>query len=208
MNVRIQYPLNFTAGIYYRDQMQMNNYVAKVYMLTNTPDGAANNVAFDRMKHFVYNELDSSIFISSEYEEQCKRYIDAGLKITTFPGDPVDQLVGIMLFSKLGAIMENRIIVGEVEVSSQIGEGIIYIHSDNENIENVEEPAWWSTPDLIHCEGDLLDSDEIVTIHHGSVWRDLDLQWPDIEDVTDEPNEEEFGNTVVFADFKRLDETE
>jgi hypothetical protein len=206
MNVRIQYPLSFTAGIYYRDQMQMNNYVAKVYMMTNTPDGVANNVAFDRMKHFVYNELDSSIFISSEQEEQCKKYIDAGIKITTFPGDPVDQLVGIMLYTKLGAIMENRIIVGEVEVSSQLGEGIIYIHGDNENIENIDEPAWWGTPDLIHCEGDLLDTDKIVTMYHGSVWRDLDLQWPDIEDVTEEP-EEESGNTVVFADFKKLDET-
>jgi hypothetical protein len=208
MNVRIQYPLSFTAGIYFNGQMQMNNYSAKVYMLTNTPDGEANNIAFDRMKHFVYNELDSSIFISSENEEQCKKYIEAGIKITTFPGDPVDQLVGIMLFTKLGAIMENRIIVGEVEVSSQLGEGIIYIHGDSENIENVEEPAWWSAPDLIHCEGDLLDNDKVVTMHRSSVWRDLELQWPDIEDITEELDEEEFGNTVVFADFKRLDETE
>jgi hypothetical protein len=208
MNVRIQYPLNFTAGIYFNNQMQMNNYVAKVYMLTNTPDSTANNVAFDRMKHFVYNELDSSIFISSEYEEQCKRYIDAGIKITTFPGDPVDQLVGIMLSMKLGAIMENRIIIGEVEISSQIGEGIIYIHSNEEDIENIEEPAWWNTPDLTHCETDLMDNDKIVTMYHGSVWRDLELHWPDTEDITDKPNKEEFGNTVVFADFKKLDETE
>jgi len=208
MNVRIQYPLNFTAGIYFNDQMQMNNYVAKIYMLTNTPDSEANNIAFDRMKYFVYNELDSSIFINSAHEEQCKRYIDAGIKITTFPGDPVDQLVGIMLSIKLGAIMENRIIIGEVEISSQIGEGIIYIHSDNENIENIEEPAWWSTPDLTHCETDLMDNDKIVTMYHGSVWRDLELHWPDTEDITDKPNKEEFGNTVVFADFKKLDETE
>jgi hypothetical protein len=207
MNVRIQYPLNFTAGIYFNNQMQMNNYVAKIYMLTNTPDSEANNIAFDRMKYFVYNELDSSIFINSEYEEQCKRYIDAGIKITTFPGDPVDQLVGIMLSIKLGAIMEDRIIIGEVEISSQIGEGIIYIHSDNENIENIKEPAWWSTPDLTHCEADLIDNDKIVTMYHGSVWRDLDLQWPDTEDTTDKPNKEELGNTVVFADFKKLDET-
>jgi hypothetical protein len=40
------------------------------------------------------------------------------------------------------------------------------------------------------------------------MWRELDLQWPDIEDVTEEPNKEESGNTVVFADFKKLDETE
>ena len=208
MNVRIQYPLSFTAGIYFNGQMQMNNYMAKLYMMTNTPDGVANNVAFDRIKHFIYTELDSSIFISSEYEEQCKKYIDAGIKITTFTGDPVDQLVGIMLFCKLGAIMEDRIIIGEVELGSTTSDGVIYIHGDNENIEDLDPPDWWDSVDLIHCDRELVDTDEIVTMHRGSVWRDLELQWPDIEDVTEELDEEESGNTVVFADFKRLDETE
>ena len=208
MNVRIQYPLSFTAGIYFNGQMQMNNYMAKLYMMTNTPDGVANNVAFDRIKHFIYTELDSSIFISSEYEEQCKKYIDAGIKITTFPGDPVDQLVGIMLFCKLGAIMEDRIIIGEVELGSTTSDGVIYIHGDNENIEDLDPPDWWDSVDLIHCDRELVDTDEIVTMHRGSVWRDLELQWPDIEDVTEELDEKESGNTVVFADFKRLDETE
>ena len=208
MNVRIQYPLSFTAGIYFNGQMQMNNYMAKLYMMTNTPDGVANNVSFDRIKHFIYTELDSSIFISSEYEEQCKKYIDAGIKITTFPGDPVDQLVGIMLFCKLGAIMEDRIIIGEVELGSTTSDGVIYIHGDNENIEDLDPPDWWDSVDLIHCDRELVDTDEIVTMHRGSVWRDLELQWPDIEDVTEELDEEESGNTVVFADFKRLDETE
>jgi len=208
MNVRIQYPLSFTAGIYFNGQMQMNNYMAKLYMMTNTPDGVANNVAFERIKHFIYTELDSSIFISSEYEEQCKKYIDAGIKITTFPGDPVDQLVGIMLFCKLGAIMEDRIIIGEVELGSTTSDGVIYIHGDNENIEDLDPPDWWDSVDLIHCDRELVDTDEIVTMHRGSVWRDLELQWPDIEDVTEELDEEESGNTVVSADFKRLDETE
>lgn len=208
MNVRIQYPLSFTAGIYFHNQMQMNNYVAKIYMITNTPDSESNNIAFDRMKHFIYSEIDSSIFISSEYEEQCKKYIDAGLKITTFPGDPVDQLVGVMLSEKLGAIMENRILIEEVELSSQIGEGIIYIHSDNENIDNIDTPVWWTTPDLTHCETDLINSDKTVTMYNGNVWRELLLQWPDSEDIVDNTNKEEFGNTVVFADFKKLNETE
>jgi hypothetical protein len=53
-----------------------------------------------------------------------------------------------------------------------------------------------------------MDNDKIVTMYHGSVWRDLELHWPDTEDITDKPNKEEFGNTVVFADFKKLDETE
>jgi hypothetical protein len=147
MNVRLQFPVNFTAGIFYNGKMQMNNYTAKLYMMTNTPDGDANNIAFERVKHFIYNELDSSIFISVDYEEQCKKYLDAGIKITTFPGDPVDQLVGIMLYYKLSAIIEERMIIGEVELSSILGDGLIYIHGENENIDNLDVPEWWETVD-------------------------------------------------------------
>jgi hypothetical protein len=205
MNVRLQFPVNFTAGIFYNGKMQMNNYTAKLYMMTNTPDGDANNIAFERVKHFIYNELDSSIFISIDYEEQCKKYLDAGIKITTFPGDPVDQLVGIMLYYKLSAIIEERMIIGEVELSSILGDGLIYIHGENENIDDLDVPEWWETVDLAHCDADLIDTDKIVTMHHSSIWRDLDLQWPNIEDIT---VDEEAENTVVFADFKKTNETE
>jgi hypothetical protein len=206
MNVRLQYTANFNAGIYYNGQMQMNNYVAKIYMLTNTPDGIASNVALDRIKHFIYTQIDSSIFIDSENQEQCQRYVAANLNVTTFPGGPVDQLVGIMLYYKLKAITEDRMLIGEVEISSGLGEGLIYIHGDNESVNDVTIPDWWESVDLVHCDRELIDSDKVVNIHHTSVWRELDLAWPDIEDDTLEDHET--GNTVVFADFKRLDDKE
>jgi hypothetical protein len=42
----------------------------------------------------------------------------------------------------------------------------------------------------------LLPADKIVTMHVGTVWRELDLNWPDSQAT------EETGNIVVFADFK------
>jgi len=207
MNVRLQYAINFTAGIFYDGHLQMNNYISKIYMLTNTPDSAANNIAFERIKYFVYNQLDSSIFINSENEEQCQKYVDAGLSITTFPGDPVDQLVGIMLYYKLKAITEEQMIIGEVEISSGLGDGLIYIHGESETTDELIPPQWWNSADLVHCDSTLIETDKIVSMHQSSVWRELDLAWPDIEN--DEPdNEPETGNTVVFADFKKLNDTE
>ena len=111
-----------------------------------------------------------------------------------------------MLYYKLKAITEDRMLIGEVEISSTLGEGLIYIHGDNENVNDVTIPDWWESVDLVHCDRELIDSDKVVNMHHTSVWRDLDLAWPDIEDDT--PEGHETGNTVVFADFKRLDDTE
>jgi hypothetical protein len=199
MNVRIKYPIEFTAGVYYQGELQMNNYVLKLSMLTNSLDGTTNNTALDRIKYFIYQEIDSSVFVNSENVDQCQLFIDAGVRLTTIPEEPIDQLVGIMLFHKLTAITEGRLIIDELELSSRLGEGIGYIHSDNENIDGLNMPDWWRSADLVHCDSDLIDTDDIVTVGNRAVWRDLDLDWPG-EDT-------ESGNTVVFADFKFLDET-
>lgn len=192
MNVRIKFPINFTAGIFYRDELQMNNYMVTLSMLTNSLDGKINNIALDRIKYFIYTEIESSIFINSADTERCAKFIDAGLKITTIPDTPVDQLIGIMLYHKLSAITEDRLLVEEIEISSSLGEGLIYVHGEHENVDELAIPDWWKSVDLVHCDPELIDNDEIVTLANLTVWRDLDLAWPD------EEKESETGNTVVF----------
>jgi hypothetical protein len=193
MNVRIKFPINFTAGIFYHDELQMNNYSVNLSMLTNSLDGKINNIALDRIKYFIYTEIDSSIFINSDDTERCAKFIDAGLKITTIPDAPVDQLIGIMLHYKLSAITEERLLIDEIEISSSLGEGLIYVHGEHENVDELAIPDWWNSVDMVHCDADLIDSDEIVTLANLNVWRDLNLEWPD------EEKESETGNTVVFT---------
>ncbi len=199
MNVRLQYTMNFTAGVHYHERMVMNNYMLKVFMITNTTVAENTTIAFERLKYFIA-ELDSTVFVNSEEQLACQQYIDAGIKITTLPVDPVDQIIGVMLFHKLNAIMEDRIIMVETELSSVLGDSMVYIHSENETAENLVIPDWWMTPDLVHCDTDLIDNDKVLAIHQAGAWRELDLGWID----TVQPDQT--GN-IVFADFKR-DETE
>ncbi len=199
MNVRLQYTMNFTAGVHYHERMVMNNYMLKVFMITNTTVAENTTIAFERLKYFIA-ELDSTVFVNSEEQLACQRYIDAGIKITTLPVDPVDQIIGVMLFHKLNAIMEDRIIMVETELSSVLGDSMVYIHSENETAENLVMPEWWMTPDLVHCDTDLIDNDKVLAIHQAGAWRELDLGW------IDTVQSDQTGN-IVFADFKR-DETE
>ena len=199
MNVRLQYTMNFTAGVHYHERMVMNNYMLKVFMITNTTVAENTTIAFERLKYFIA-ELDSTVFVNSEEQLACQQYIDAGIKITTLPVDPVDQIIGVMLFHKLNAIMEDRIIMVETELSSVLGDSMVYIHSENETAENLVIPDWWMTPDLVHCDTDLIDNDKVLAIHQAGAWRELDLGW------IDAVQSDQTGN-IVFADFKR-DETE
>jgi len=202
MNVRLRYDLPFTAGIYHNDSFYMNNYNLRVLMATVSADPNDQTTAFERLKYFVYACMESTVFIDAIETEQCKRYVQAGLNITTMPGAPVDQLIGIMLYHKLNAVMENRMIVFETELSSAVGEYMVYLHSEEENTVGYVQPEWWDTADLTHSEIASVNLDNVVAIPQASAWRELDLAW------TDDVVSEESGNVVVFADFKKSDETE
>jgi hypothetical protein len=195
MNVRLRYTMPFSAGVYYGGEMRMNHYTATVYMTTNTRDPSSHNVAFERIKYFVYEQLDSSIFINLEHQDQCEQFVAAGLSVTTMPGEPVDQLIGLMLYHKLNAIMEDRIVVDETEISSVLGESMVYLHSGNEHTDVEHFPDWWTTECPAHSDY-VLSADKVVSMYATGAWREMELAWPDTEPVT------ETGNIVVFADFK------
>ena len=202
MNVRLKYDMTFTAGIYHGGKLTMNNYSLRLWMTTNTSESAEHNIAYERINYFVYNQLDSTIFINADLIEQCQLLTTTGFNITTMPGDPVDQLVGIMLYSKLNAILEDRMIVMETELSSTIGQGMTYLHSEFETTSGYSAPNWWVTPDTVHSTFAPVDSQKIVSIPQHTIWGDLDLDWPNLATSADT------GNVVVFADFKQTNETE
>jgi hypothetical protein len=193
--------MSFSAGVYYSGELRMNHYTLTLHMTTNSTDPVGHNVAFERIKYFVYHQLDSTIFINSAEQEKCQQFANTGLSITTMPGDPVDQLVGLMLYFKLNAIMEDRIIVDETEISSILGESMIYLHSENEHTEIASSPDWWNSPDPVHSDYLSIEADKIVAMHSSTAWREIDLIWPETESAT------ETGNVLVFADFKPTHES-
>ena len=199
MNVRIAQLLSFNAATWYDNELQMTEYTVKLWMITNTYSDREQNIAIRRAKHFVFDQLENTIFIDCAEEDKARSFMDVGLNVTTIPGPPADQLIGIMVFHKLNAIMENRIRVVEIEIST--GNGVVYLHNENETSEDLVQSDWWTAIDLTHCDLEPADSDKVLSIAHNTVWRDLELDWPTEEVDT------KSGNVVVFADFKQTDDT-
>ena len=202
MNVRLRYSTVFTAGIFYTDQLRMNNYQIKLHITTNSEEGNDHNIALDRIKYFIHNQLNSTVFINSAEAEQCRSFATAGINVTTLPEDPLDQVIGIMLYCKLNAILESRMIVTEIEICSELGENIVYLHNDQDAQGPFADAGWWSESNAVHCNLTLFDNEKTVSLHHiGSSWRDLGLHWDEsiIININDD-------NKVVFADFAK-DET-
>lgn len=198
MNVRLRYNITFPASVWFDDELLTTNYTLALNFLTQTLDPQDQNIALDRVKYFLLNELHSTIFIDQADVDRAEAFTEIGLNVTTLPEEPVDQVVGIMLYYKLNAIMEGRMKITEITFSSDAGDNIEYFHNENEHTELFPATGWWHEPTLCHSSVVLDDeeADNVVAIDTDSEWREQDLAWAHAEVTTD------LGQ-VVFANFSQ-----
>ena len=197
MNVRLQYDLDFLAGIYYDERLQLNSYSISMSLLTKTTDAVNTNIAMDRLKMFMHGELANTVFINQALRERAEMLQIMGINVTTLPEEPVDQIVGMMLYYKLNAITEGRMAVTRLDLMSALGDSVWYQHdADEDSPGPFRAEGWWHEPTIQHdtvAQGDA--GDNVVKVVPNA-WIEYGLTWP--ED-TPEPT----ANTVVFANFTR-----
>ena len=197
MNVRLQYDLDFLAGIYYNDRLQMNSYSVSMSLLTKTTDAVNTNIAMDRLKIFMHGELANTVFINQALRERAEMLQIMGVNVTTLPEEPVDQIIGMMLYYKLNAIMEGRMSVTRLDLSSVLGDSVWYQHDEEEDSPGpFRAEGWWHTPTVQHDTVTVGDAGDNVVKVVPNAWIEYGLTWP--EDTT-EPT----ANTVVFANFSK-----
>jgi hypothetical protein len=198
MNVRLEYSSEFISGVHWDNSMLMNNYTIRLYMMTNCSDSGNQNIAFERLKYYIHNQLNHSVFINQNNNVAIENYNQAGIRTLELPAEPVDQLLGIVLYCKLNAIMEGRLVINEIEISSDLGERMIYLHAADENLGPFEETGWWHSVDLPSKNVLESNSDKVVAMNNIDAWRELELDWSELSNS-------EQDNTVVFADFGKDD---
>ena len=197
MNVRLQYDLDFLAGIYYDECLQLNSYSVSMSLLTKTADAANTNTAMNRLKAFMHGELANTVFINQTARERAEMLNIMGVNVTTLPEEPVDQIIGMMLYYKLNAIMEGRMTVTRLDLMSVLGDSVWYQHDEDEDSPGpFREEGWWHEPTVLHntLEADDLADNVLKVVPN--VWVEYGLTWT--EDTV-EPT----ANTVVFANFSK-----
>ena len=194
MNVRLQYDLEFLAGIYYEDRLQMNRYTVSLNLLTKTKDSVSTNIALDRAKAFVHGALESTVFINQSNTERAEFMQMMGISVTTLPEEPVDQIIGMMLYYKLNAVMEDRMAVTSLDISSTLGDSVWYQHDEEDMAGPFAEDGWWHRASMQHetVEREPEPGNVVKVISTG--WHELMLEWPENATTGND-------NTVVFAKF-------
>ena len=138
-----------------------------------------------------------AVFVNHTDGDQIKKLKAAGIKVVVMPEEPVDQIIGMMLYSKISAVMEGHMLVRGVMISSTAGDSVVYEHDNTESAAPFDQPGWWNSTDP-HCEMQTKRNPEkVFVITASNQWRDLGLEWVD----NNKPSED--GNVLVFTEFKK-----
>lgn len=195
MNVRLQYDLDFAAGIYYDNSLQINQYSVSLNLVTKTTDAEETNIAMNRIKCFVWSELEHTVFINQAHQEKAELMSLLGINVTTLPEEPVDQIIGMMLYCKLNAIMEGRMVVTSLDIQSTLGDQVWYLHDEEDALGPFANDGWWTLPSVQHETIEVDPVAENVVKVTTTGWQEYGLEWPEEVKHT--------ANTVVYANFPR-----
>jgi hypothetical protein len=167
-------------------------YTATAHMVTSTEDTVQQNVAYDRMRFWVQFIMTDSVLIAQD-DKRMDAWAKTGCKLMVFPEDPIDQLVGIMLCCKLNAIVEGRISVEEVEISSTLDDDIVYHHAVDEHAGPFAVNGWWLDAKPVSTNDTKVRPrhGKIINIKKSDSWKEYGLDW----------NQEDVEAQILVADF-------
>jgi hypothetical protein len=197
MTARISKAFNFQAGAYFKNTFCMNVYDVDMEFQIETESMREQNVAVERIKYFINEVLENSIFINQANTEIIDKYIDAELKVCSLPEDPYDQIIAIMLLIKCNTITEGKLILTDISISSRLSDGVYCNHSIEENIGPFRDNGWWSeNNDKINLVKTKQKSKKVVKLTKTAMnWGEFYLGWDENNYVETSTSE------VVFLNF-------
>lgn len=195
MNVNLQYSIDFMGAIWYEGELKLNSYSVSLNLLTVSEHAMVTNVAMERIKAFVMAELSNVVFINQAHEAQSQLLEAIGANVCTLPEEPIDQIIGIMLYCKLNAVTEGQLLVTKLDISSALGDEVWYQHDEDDHMGPFAHPGWWHSKT---CQKNNLVAEEVnenVLKVEPTGWTEYGLDWPEIKQST--------GDKIVRPDFRK-----
>jgi hypothetical protein len=180
MNVRLDWHSDFLGICAYDDRIYPNHFKVDLHLVTKSENSRHQNIAFERMKVIVNELFAHSIFVGHGNPCLSKLMEIYPEKLVVLPEEAYDQIIGLALFCKLNAVMENVMACVKVRISSKFGEDVWYEYEQGDEMgpfakgvkikgKRRNRMPWWNRNDLMTFDatGDL----------KVSTWQDLDLDW-------------------------------
>ena len=129
MRHRIKQHFAFQAAVYVEETFLMNIYEITLKMHVVTGDSKEQNIAMSRINYMIEDCFQNCVFVHQTETAVIEKYIAANLKVSTTPDEPYDQLLAILLLTKLNIITEGRLLITDITLSSGLSDGIEFLYS-------------------------------------------------------------------------------
>lgn len=130
----------FTNSLLLSNKIWPNDYDCSIHFVPQTDDQQLQNSTYEKYKWVFARAFQNSIFISQDAQIH-KSVAPFNNDVIDFVSEPVDQIVGVTIMSKLNSIGGEYLKVTKCEIESWQGENLRY------NI-NAESPEWQVLHDL------------------------------------------------------------
>lgn len=198
MTARISRGFSFQTGVFFTDMFRMNTYDVDLSFNVETESIRDQNTAIERVKYFLYECLSDSVLLNRKEKTAIEKYINADMKVCTLPEEPYDQIIGIMLMVKLNSIMEGKLVLTDILITSRLSDEVFCAHSIDETIGPFTDLDWWNdnTPKITSVTKVNNSKKVVKLVKSGANWDDVSLNWED-----DIPMQSNTASEIVFVHF-------
>lgn len=198
MTARIQRSFDLQMGVHFTGVFYMNLYDIDLHFNVETENIKEQTIALERIKFYLAECLENSIFVHEKEEDAIERYMSANLKVSVLPEEPYDQIIGIMLMTKLNAIAEGRLVITDISISSRMSDGVSCMQDIEDNIGPFVTKDWWNENNTkINNYKYSPKNKKILKLTKLVEWSDVFLNW----DSTEEPIIQDIANEIVYVNF-------
>jgi hypothetical protein len=186
MNIKLDWHSDFLGICAYEDKIYPNHFHVDLHLITKSEDAHYQNIAFERMKVIVNELFAHGIFVGHDNPNLEKLSQIYPEKMVLLPEEAYDQVIGLALFCKLNAVMEDVMSCIKIRISSKFGEDVWYEFEDGDEMgpfskdvklkgRRKNKTPWWRRNDLM-----TFDATGNLSV---TTWEDLDLGWePEVHD--------------------------
>jgi phage gp46-like protein len=138
------------------------------------------NVAMERIKYFLNECLENSIFVQDTELKIIEKYNTCGFKVCTVPEEPYDQIITLLLLTKLNSITEGRLVITDVTLGSRMSDEVRFICDIESPLGPLEAHGWWmDSGTSISSPKKSLKKDKIVKLIKtpSTDWAESNLIW-------------------------------
>jgi len=196
---------SFSASVVFDGEIIPNRFTISANLQPNSRVRHEQAVALERIQMFCDTICHNSIFINIDNPliEMCLENFDS--KVFFIPEEPYDQILSMLLHSKLSAVLEDKFFINSIVLSSEHGLNLEYEF----NLADSEYPSiitskiikdvlpWWSRPDMTFMDIILSDKDGQLSLEQQELeWHHVGLDWKQSQ------NPETDAEVIKLTSFK------